>query len=80
MLGWSLQVSIISGRLLVEKVILGFRSKFLVILIKCSLKISDSPLSSEIMQSCKSNPLIIVLEKFYLFDLSLGLPLDNNRF
>ena len=41
----------IPGRLVVVEMILGFRYKVLVILIKCSLKISDSLLSSEPMQS-----------------------------
>ena len=51
MLGWSLKVSIISGRLLVVEMILGYRSKVLVIMIECVLNISDSLLSSETMQS-----------------------------
>ena len=41
----------IPGRLVVVEMILGFRYKVLVILIKCSLKILDSFLSSEPMQS-----------------------------
>ena len=64
MLWWSLKVSIISGRRLVVEVILGFRSKVLVILIKCVLKISDSLLSSKTMQS--SSEIINLLEKFFL--------------
>ena len=44
--------------------ILGFRFKVLVILIKRVLKISDSLLSSETMQSFSE--IIILLEKFPL--------------
>ena len=61
----------IPGRLVVVEMILGFRSKVLVILIKCSLKILDSFLSSETMQSlwlCN----IISLEKFP-FSVKYGL-------
>ena len=39
LLGWSLKVSIISGRFVVVEMVLGFRSKVLIILIKCPLKI-----------------------------------------
>ena len=49
MLGSSLKVLIISERLLLVRMILGFR--VLVILIKCVLKISDGLLSSKVMQS-----------------------------
>ena len=69
-----------------------FRSKVLVILTKCSLKISDSPLLSETMQS--SFEIIILLEKlplpenygltvsqkFLLLDESLEFTLYNNIF
>ena len=44
--------------------ILGFKSKVLVILMKCLLKISDSLLSSENMQSFSE--IIILLEKLPL--------------
>ena len=44
---------------------LGFRSKVLVILIKCYLKISDSFLSSETMQSFSE---IIILLELPLFE------------
>ena len=64
MLGWSLKVSIISEMLLLEEVILGFRSKILVILIKCVLKISDNFLSSETMKSFSK---IIVGYKFWVY-------------
>ena len=40
-----------SGRPVVVEMILGFRSKILGILIKCSLKIADNLLSSETVQS-----------------------------
>ena len=40
--GWSLKVSIISGRLVAVKIIHSFRSNVLVTLTKCSLKILDS--------------------------------------
>ena len=65
MLGWSLKVSIISGGLLVAEMILGFRSKVLIILIKCVLKITDSLLSSETIQSFSE--IIILIEKFPSF-------------
>ena len=64
MLGWSLKVSIISGRLLVVEMILGYRSKVLVIMIECVLNISDSLLSSETMQSFSKT--MILLENFPL--------------
>ena len=64
MLGWSLKVSIISGRLLVVEIILGYRSKVLVIMIECVLNISDSLLSSETMQSFSKT--MILLENFPL--------------
>ena len=54
------------GRLWVVKMILGFRSKVLVILTKYSLKISDSPVSSENMQSFAE--IIFLLEKLPLFE------------
>ena len=54
----------ISGRLLVVEMILGLRSKVLVALIKCVLKISDSLPSSETMQFFSE--IIILLEKFSL--------------
>ena len=63
-LGLSLKVSIILGTLFLVEKILGFRSKVLVILIKCVLKISESLLSSETMQSFSE--IIILLEKFPL--------------
>ena len=44
--------------------ILGFRSKVLVILIKCYLKVSDGLLSSETMQSFSE--IINLLEKLHL--------------
>ena len=67
---------------------LGFRYKVLVILIKCSLKISDSLLSSENRKTFSE--IIILLEKFplsetyglivcqkFLFSVQvLGLPLN----
>ena len=53
---------IILGRLLVVQMIPGFRTKVLVILIKRVLKISDSLLSSETMQSFSE--IIILSEKF----------------
>ena len=64
MLGWSLKVSIISGRLLVVEMILGYRSKVLVIMIECVLNTSDSLLSSETMQSFSKT--MILLENFPL--------------
>ena len=64
MLGWSLKVSIISGRLLVVEMILGYRSKVLVIMIECVLNISDSLLSSETIQSFSKT--MILLENFPL--------------
>ena len=64
MLGWSLKVSIISGRLLVVEMILGYRSKVLVIMIECVLNISDSLSSSETMQSFSKT--MILLENFPL--------------
>ena len=64
MLGWSLKVSITSGRLLVVEMILGYRSKVIVIMIECVLNISDSLLSSETMQSFSKT--MILLEKFLL--------------
>ena len=64
MLGWSLKVSIISGRLLVVEMILGYRSKVLVIMIECVLNISDSLLSSETMQFFSKT--MILLENFPL--------------
>ena len=64
MLGWSLKVSIISGRLLVVEMILGYRSKVLVIMIECVLNISDSLWSSETMQSFSKT--MILLENFPL--------------
>ena len=64
MLGWSLKFSLISGTLLLVGMILGFRSKVLIILIKYILKISDSLLSSETIQSF--SVIIILLEKFPL--------------
>ena len=64
MLGWSLKVSIISGRLLVVEMILDYRSKVLVIMIECVLNISDSLLSSETMQSFSKT--MILLENFPL--------------
>ena len=66
MLGWSLKVSIILGTLLLAEIILGFRSKVSVILIKWLLKISDSPLLSETMQAFSE--IIILSEKFPLFE------------
>ena len=60
-LGWSLKVSIILGRLVVVEIMLGFRAKVLVILIKCSLKMSDNFLSSETIQFFYE--IIILLEK-----------------
>ena len=39
LLGWSLKVSIISGRFVVVEMVRGFRSKVLIILIKCPIKI-----------------------------------------
>ena len=53
------------GRTLVEKMILGFRSKELVISIKCVLKISDCLLSSETMQSFSE--IIMLLKKISLY-------------
>ena len=53
---------IILERLLVVEMIIGFRSKVLVILMKCVLQISDSLLSSETTQSFSE--IIILLEKF----------------
>ena len=44
--------------------ILGFRSKVLVILIKCVLKIADNLLSSETIQSFSE--IIVLLKKFPL--------------
>ena len=44
--------------------ILSFRSKVLVILIKCLLKVSDNLLSSESMQSFSE--IIVLLEKLPL--------------
>ena len=64
MLGWSLKVSIISGRLLVVEMILDYRSKVLVIMIECVLNISDSLWSSETMQSFSKT--MILLENFPL--------------
>ena len=66
MLEWSLKVSVILGTLLLVNtwLILGFRSKVLVILIKCVLKISDNLQSSETMQSFYE--IIILLERFPL--------------
>ena len=52
------------GRTLVETIILGFRSKELVISIKCVLKISDCLLLSETMQSFSE--IIMLLKKFSL--------------
>ena len=54
------KVLIISGRLVVVEMIHGFKSKVLVILIKCSLQTSNSPQSSETMQPFSE--IIILLE------------------
>ena len=92
MLGLSSKVSVSSERLVVVEMICGFRSKVLVILIKYPLKVSDSLLLSETMQSFSE--IIILLEKLLLSDkyglidrqkflLShtiLGLRLKNNIF
>ena len=51
MLGWYLKVSIVLWRHVAKKIILGFRSKVLVILVKGSWKTSDSLVSSETMHS-----------------------------
>ena len=64
MLRWSLKVSIILGRFLVVEMLLGFRSKVLVILTECVLKISDSLLLSETFQTFSE--IVILLEKFPL--------------
>ena len=84
-----MKVSRISGRLVVVRMILGFRSNVLVILIKCSLKIPDSLLSSETMQSfseiiilLEKLPLsekwgLIVCQKFLLPDTSFGFTFEN---
>ena len=72
--------------------ILGFKSKVLVILMKCSLKISDSLLSSENMQSfseiiilLEKLPLsekqgLIVQQKFLLPDTSFGFNFEKKSF
>ena len=70
MLEWSLKVSKILGRLLVVEIILVFISKVLVIMTKCQLEISDSPLSSETMQSFSQ---ISILLESLLFSEKYGL-------
>ena len=82
----------ISGRLVIVKITLGFGSKVLVILGKCSLKIFDSLLPLETLQSLSE--IILLLEQlpfskkcsFYslpkvlIVDKCLGLPLKNILF
>ena len=50
MIAWSLKALIISDRLAVVELILGFRSKVVAVLIKCLWKISDGPLLSDTMK------------------------------
>ena len=61
MLRLSLKVSMISGRLVVVGMVLGFKSEVQVILIKCSLKILHSLLSSKTLQFISE--IILQLEK-----------------
>ena len=82
----------ISGRLVVVGMVFGFKSEVQVILIKCSLKILRSLLSSKILQfiseiilqleklplSDKYGP--IVRQKLSLSGKCLGLPLKNSLF
>ena len=83
------KVSIIFGRYLAVEVILGSRSKVLVIFIKFVSKISDSLLSSETIQSFpKVNILLenfpwsekyslINRQKFLMWDKSFGFTFEK---